>query len=44
MSETKITCNNLAHTYPNGVEALKGVNVTISQGEIISVVGQNGSG
>jgi len=44
MSETKITCNNLAHTYPNGVEAVKGVNVTINQGEIISVVGQNGSG
>ena len=44
VSETKIQCSNLAYTYPNGVEAVKGVNVSISQGEVLSVVGQNGSG
>ena len=41
---TEIICKDLSHTYPNGVEALRGVNVSIKQGEIISVVGQNGSG
>ncbi len=44
VSETKIQCSNLAYTYPNGVEAVKGINVSISQGEVLSVVGQNGSG
>ena len=44
MNVTKIQCDNLGHTYPNGVEAVKGVNVSISQGEVLSVVGQNGSG
>ena len=44
MSETTIKCNDLGHVYPNGVEAVKSVNVSISQGEVISVVGQNGSG
>ena len=44
MSETRIECNDLGHVYPNGVEAVKNVNVSISQGEVISVVGQNGSG
>tara|TARA_B100000427_G_scaffold35778_1_gene25940 strand:- start:200 stop:1012 length:813 start_codon:yes stop_codon:yes gene_type:complete len=44
MSETTIKCNDLGHVYPNGVEAVKNVNVSISQGEVISVVGQNGSG
>ena len=41
---TEIICKDLSHTYPNGVEALSGVNVSIKQVEIISVVGQNGSG
>ena len=44
MNETKIVCNSLSHTYPNGVEAVADVNVSIEQGEVISVVGQNGSG
>jgi len=44
MNVTKIQCDNLGHTYPNGVEAVKGVNISISQGEVLSVVGQNGSG
>ena len=44
MNSTTIVCSNLGHTYPNGVVAVSGVDVSISQGEIISVVGQNGSG
>jgi energy-coupling factor transport system ATP-binding protein len=44
MNSTTVVCNNLGYTYPNGVRALSDVNVSITQGEIISVVGQNGSG
>ena len=44
MSGTKITCTKVGHTYPNGVQAIKDVDVTIEQGEVVSVVGQNGSG
>ena len=44
MNETRIECNDLGHIYPNGVEALKNVNTSITQGELVSVVGQNGSG
>jgi len=43
-NSTTIVCNNLGHTYPNGVQAVSGVNVSVTQGEVISVVGQNGSG
>ncbi len=39
-----IHCDDLEHTYPGGVEALKGANLDIHQGEIIAIVGQNGSG
>ena len=44
MSGTDIKCIKVGHTYPNGVQAIKDVDVTIKQGEIVSVVGQNGSG
>ena len=39
-----IVCSNLTHTYPNGVTALKDINLTISRGEYVAFVGQNGSG
>ena len=39
-----IHCEGLEHTYPSGVEALKGVDLDIYEGEIIGIVGQNGSG
>lgn len=39
-----IHCEGLEHTYPSGVEALKGVDLDIYQGEIVGIVGQNGSG
>ena len=39
-----ISINNLHFTYPTGLEALKGVNLTIDSGEQVAIVGQNGAG
>ena len=35
---------NLTHTYPNGVTALRNINLKINKGEYVAFVGQNGSG
>lgn len=35
---------NLDFTYPGGHHALKGINVTIHKGEMLSIVGTNGAG
>jgi len=39
-----IKIEDLYHTYPNGVEALKGVSLEIQDGEFLAVMGQNGAG
>ncbi len=42
--EEIISCLNLSHTYPNGVEALRSIDLSIRRGEYVAFVGQNGSG
>ncbi len=39
-----IRVNNLCKTYPDGFEALKRINLDISEGEIFALLGPNGAG
>jgi energy-coupling factor transport system ATP-binding protein len=39
-----IEAKDLYFRYPNGVEALKGISITIRDGEFIAIMGQNGAG
>jgi energy-coupling factor transport system ATP-binding protein len=39
-----IEAKDVCFTYPNGVEALKDVSVTIQDGEFVAIMGQNGAG
>lgn len=39
-----IEVNNVYYTYPSGVEALKGVTLSIKNGEYVAIMGQNGAG
>ena len=39
-----IKVKDVYFTYPNGVEALKGISLTIPDGEFIAIMGQNGAG
>lgn len=41
---TVIRVENLAMQYRNGVNALKGLSLTVGKGEIFSLLGQNGAG
>src|SRR5918998_2291172 len=42
--EPVIEVEGLTYSYPNGVVALKGVDLTVRRGEFLAVLGQNGSG
>lgn len=39
-----IEVQDVYFTYPSGVEALKGVSLTIKDGEFVSIMGENGAG
>ncbi|MER8044799.1 ABC transporter ATP-binding protein [Streptomyces sp. NPDC094032] len=44
MTEPVITLEGVAKTYPGGVRALHGVDLTVREGELLAVVGRSGSG
>lgn len=44
MSENILSVKNLVKTYPNGVQALKGVSFDVKKGEFLVVIGLSGSG
>ena len=39
-----IEVEDLHFAYPNGIEALKGVSITIKNGDFVAIMGQNGAG
>jgi energy-coupling factor transport system ATP-binding protein len=39
-----IQISNLHFSYPNGVQALKGISLTMESGEQVGIIGQNGAG
>jgi energy-coupling factor transport system ATP-binding protein len=39
-----IEVKGVRFTYPNGIEALKGISLTIEDGEFLAIMGQNGAG
>ncbi|OYZ23982.1 MAG: phosphonate ABC transporter ATP-binding protein [Bdellovibrio sp. 28-41-41] len=44
MSDMILSVRNLVKTYPNGVQALKGVSFDVKKGEFLVVIGLSGSG
>ncbi len=44
LNHPPVLVRDLVHVYPGDVRALKGVNLVVNQGDILGVVGHNGSG
>lgn len=44
MAENILSVRQLVKTYPNGVQALKGINFDVKRGEFLVVIGLSGSG
>ncbi|MCW4042676.1 MAG: ATP-binding cassette domain-containing protein, partial [Candidatus Bathyarchaeota archaeon] len=42
--EVLIDCQDIWYTYPDGTEALKGINLKIHKGDFLGLIGRNGSG
>src|SRR3972149_8106053 len=40
----KIKVEDLRHKYPDGTQALNGVNIDVAEGEFLAILGANGSG
>jgi energy-coupling factor transport system ATP-binding protein len=40
----RVAIEDLVHRYPTGIEAVRGVSLTIEPGEAVAILGQNGSG
>lgn len=43
-SPAALEVDDLVHRYPNGVEAVRGVSLSIPAGQSVAILGQNGSG
>ena len=43
MSDNYLNINNLSFEYPDGHEALKNINLNLSNGERLGVLGPNGA-
>ncbi len=41
---TALELKNVKFAYPNGFEALHGINLKIGQGEKVAIIGENGAG
>ena len=39
-----LSVKGLTKTYKNGVQALKGIDMDVNQGEIVTIIGANGAG
>ncbi|GMU41183.1 MAG: phosphonates import ATP-binding protein PhnC [Chloroflexota bacterium] len=39
-----LTIKNLSHVYPNGYQALKSVDFSLKQGEVVAIIGRSGAG
>lgn len=44
MAQPILSVKNLVKTYPNGVQALKGVSFDVEKGEFLAIIGLSGSG